>query len=74
MFSNNFRYNTTETGRYVKELPLSFPKLKRESKNSFYWIFIAVFVLLFLFRPMVVKLRILFGKIAISQPVLKTVS
>ena len=25
MFSNNFRYSTTKTGKYVKELPLSFP-------------------------------------------------
>ena len=36
MFLKTFRYKTTKTGKYVKELPLSFPKLKTELKN-FLW-------------------------------------
>ena len=39
MFSKTFRYNTTKTGKYVKELPLSFPKLKTELKNSLWFDF-----------------------------------
>ena len=43
MFLKTFRYNTTENGKYVKELPLSFPKLKTELKTPYGSIFIAVF-------------------------------
>ena len=39
MFSKTFRYNTTKTGKYVKELLLSFPKVKTESKNSLWFDF-----------------------------------
>ena len=43
MFSKTFRYNTTKTGKYVKELPLSFPKLKTELKNSLWFDFYCCF-------------------------------
>ena len=73
MFSNDVRYSTTKTGRYVKELPLSFPKLETESKK----LFVVRFLLLFLFRPMVKKLPILFRQncnISFFETVLKIVS
>ena len=44
MFTNNFRYSTTKIGKYVKELPLRFPKLKAESETSSGSFFIAAFV------------------------------
>ena len=43
MFSKTVRYNTTKTGKYVKELPLSFPKLKTELKNSLWFDFYCPF-------------------------------
>ena len=33
MFLTIFRYSTTKTGKYVKELSLSFPNLKTELKS-----------------------------------------
>ena len=54
MFSKTFRYNTTKTGRYVKELPLSFPKVEK--------LLMVRFLLPFLVWPMVEKLHILFGQ------------
>ena len=44
MFSNNFKYITTETRKYIKELPLSFPLLKTEGKTPSGSFFIAAFV------------------------------
>ena len=35
MFSDIYRNSTEKTGKYVKELSLSFPKLKTELKNSY---------------------------------------
>ena len=70
MFLNNFRYNTTKTGRYVKELALSFPKLKTESKNSFWFDFYCCFCL----GRWSKNYAFFLGKIAISQPVLKIMS
>ena len=46
MFSAIYRYSTKKTGEYVKELSLSFPKLKTELKTP-----TGSFSLLFLFSP-----------------------
>ena len=72
MSSASFRYNTTKTKKYVKELPLIFPQWKTKSKNSFYiWFdFYCSFCLDWLWKIYAFFL----GKIAISQPVLKIVS
>ena len=43
MLLKTFRHNTTKTGKYVKELPLSFPKLKTELKNSLWFDFYCCF-------------------------------
>ena len=39
MFSGIYRNSTEKTGKYVKELSLSFPKLKTELKNSYWFVF-----------------------------------
>ena len=39
MFSDIYRNSTEKTRKYVKELSLSFPKLKTELKNSYWFIF-----------------------------------
>ena len=39
MFLDIYRNSTEETGKYVKELSLSFPKLKTELKNSYWFVF-----------------------------------
>ena len=50
MFSDIYRNSTEKTGNNVKELSLSFPKLKTELKNSYWFVFIVV-----LFSPIVEK-------------------
>ena len=67
MFSDIYRNSTEKTGKYVKELSLSYPKLKTELKNSYWFVFYCCFCLarndsLFL------------GHIALSQLILKIVS
>ena len=44
MFSDIYGNSTKKTGKYVKELSVSFPKLKTELKNSYWFVFIVVFV------------------------------
>ena len=39
MFSAVYRHTTTKTEKYVKELSLSFPNLKTELKNSYWFAF-----------------------------------
>ena len=39
MFSSIFQYTTNKSGKYVKELSLSFPNLKTELKSSYWSIF-----------------------------------
>ena len=39
MFLKTFGHNTTQNGKYVKDLPLSFLKLKTELKNSLWFDF-----------------------------------
>ena len=51
MFSDIYRNSTEKNGKYVKELSPSFPKLKKELKNSL----LVRFLLLFLFSPIVEK-------------------
>ena len=45
MFSGIYRNSTEKTGEYVKELSLSFPKLKTELKNSYWFVFYCCFCL-----------------------------
>ena len=70
MFLKTFRYNNTKTGKYVKELPLSFPKLKTEFKTPYGSIFIAVFGL----ADGRKITHIFWSKLQISQPVLNIMS
>ena len=44
MFSDIYRHSTEKNKKYVKELSLSFPKLKTELKTLTGWFFIVVFV------------------------------
>ena len=44
MFSDTYRNSTEQIGKYVKELSLSFPKLKTELKAPTGSFFIVVFV------------------------------
>ena len=55
MFSTIFRYSTTKTDQYVKDLSLSFPNLKTIEK-----LLQICFYCLFLFRPIVEIVCILF--------------
>ena len=68
MFSNNFRYSTTKTGKYVKELQVSELPL---TENRVQKLLLVRFLLLLLFRQMVENCAFFLGQIAISQPVLK---
>ena len=45
MFSDIYRNRTKKTGKYIKELSLSFPKLKTELKNSYWFVFYCCFCL-----------------------------
>ena len=62
MFSNNFIYSTTKTGKYVEELLLRFPQLITELKNSFWFDFYFCFCLGLLSK----NYEIFLGQIAIS--------
>ena len=70
MFSDIYRNGTKKPGKYVKELSLSFPKLKTELKISYWFVFYCCFCL-----ARSSKIDSLFlGHIALSQLILKTVS
>ena len=70
MFSAIYRYNTTKTEKYVKELSLTFLKLETELKNSYCFVFYCRFCLA---RSSKNDLFFL-GHIALSQPILKIMS
>ena len=70
MFSDIYRNNTEKTGKYVKELSLSFPKLKTKLTISYWLVFYCCFCL-----ARSSKNDLLFlGHIALSQLILKIVS
>ena len=70
MFSGIYRNSTEKTGKYVKELSLSFPKLKTELKK----LVLVRFLLLFLFSPIIKNDSFFLGHIALSQLILKIMS
>ena len=70
MFSDIYRNSTEKTEKYVKELSLSFPKLKTELKNLYWFVFYCCFCL-----ARSLKNDLLFlGHIALSQLILKIMS
>ena len=70
MFSAIYRYNASKTVKYVKRAisTLPIPEKGIEKLILFH------FLLPFLFRQMVEKLRFRLGHIALSQPMLKVMS
>ena len=62
-----YRYSTTKTGKYVKELSLSFSKLKTEFKNSNWFVFDCRFCL----ARSLKNDWFFLGHITLSQPMLK---
>ena len=70
MFSTCSRQSTAKHGKYVKELSLSFPKLKTEFKNSYWFVFYCRFCLTKLLK----NDSIFLGHIALSQLMLKIMS
>ena len=70
MFSAIYRYSTTKTGKYVKELSLSVLKLKTELKNSYWFVFYCRFCL----AQSLKNDSFFVGHIALSQPILKIMS
>ena len=70
MFSAIFRNSSKTNGEYVKELSLSFLKLKTELKNSYWSIFYCHFCL----APLLKNDSLLMGHIALSQHILKIMS
>ena len=68
MFSAMYRYRATKTRKYVKELFLSFLKLKTELKKSF-----DIYCHFCLARSLKNDLFFFFH-IALSQPILKVMS
>ena len=70
MFSAIYRNSTKKTGEYVKELSLSFPKLKTELKNSYGFIFYCHFCL----ARSLKNDSLFLGHIALSQRILKIMS
>ena len=70
MFSDIYRKSTKENGKYVKELSLSFPKLKTELKNSYLFVFYCCFCLAHWSK----NDSLFLGHIALSQLILKIVS
>ena len=70
MFSNIYRNSTEKTGKYVKELFLSFPKLKTELKNSYRFVFYRCFCLARSSK----NDSLFLGHIALCQLILKIVS
>ena len=69
MFSDIYRNSTEKTGKYVKELSLSFPKLKTELKNSYWFVFCC-----FCLAQSSKNDSLFLGHIALSQLILKIVS
>ena len=70
MFSDIYWNSTEKTGKYVKELSLSFPKLKTQFEK-----FLLVrFLLLFLFSPIVEKWLTVSGPYCIISVLLKIMS
>ena len=69
MFSDIYRNSTEKTGKCVKELSLSFPKLKTELKNSYWFVFYCCFCL-----ARLSKNDLFLGHIALSQLILKIMS
>ena len=70
MFSDIYRNSTEKTGQYVKELSLSFSKLKTELKKSYWFVFYCCFCLARSSK----NDSLFFGYIALSQLILKIVS
>ena len=70
MFSDIYRTSTEKTGTYVKELSLSFRKLKTELKNSYWFVFYCCFSL----AQSLKNDLLFFGHIALSQLILKIMS
>ena len=70
MFLTISRYSTAKTGKYVKELSLSFPQLKTELKNWYWFVFCSRFWL----GRLPKNCSFFLGHIAISQPILKIMS
>ena len=70
MFSDIYRNSTEKNGKYVKELSLSFPKLKTELKNSYWFVFYCGFCLARSSR----NDSLFLGHIVLSQFILKTMS
>ena len=70
MFSAIYRNSTKKTGEYVKELSLSFPKLKTELKNLYWFTFYCRFCLVISLKNDLLFL----GHIALSQRILKNMN
>ena len=70
MFSDIYRNSTEKTGKYVKELSLSFPKLKTELENSHWFVFYCCFCLARSSK----NDSLFLGHIALSQFMLKIMS
>ena len=70
MFSDIYRNSTEKTGKYVKEVSLSFPKLKTELKNSYWFILYCCFCL----AQSSKNDPLFLGHIALSQLIPKIVS
>ena len=70
MFSGIYRNSTEKTGKYVKKLSLSFPKLKTELKNSYWFDFYCCFCLARSSK----NDSLFLGHIALSQLILKIMS
>ena len=70
MFSDIYRNSTEKTGKYMNELPLCFPKLKTELKNSYWFVFYCCFCLARSSK----NDSLFLGHIALSQLILKIVS
>ena len=70
MFSDIYRNSTEKTGKYVKELSLSFTKLKTELTNSYWFVFYCCFCL----ARSLKNDSLFLGHIALSQLILKIMS
>ena len=70
MFSDIYGNSTERTRNYVQELSLSFPKLKTELKNSYWFVFYCCFCLARSSK----NDSLFLGHIALSQLILKIVS
>ena len=70
MFLDIYRNSNEKTGKYVKQLSLSFPKLKTELKNSHWFVFYCCFCLARSSK----NDSLFLGHIALSQLILKIVS